>query len=102
MFYLVIGLLIVFVTIAYFLSNTNRSQTRLEQTNEYRFKADKFEVLCAVCGGKTFDEKQVKMNSTFLTFLNLDWANRNATALECQSCGHIMWFSQSVHKMDDT
>ncbi len=27
-----------------------------------------------------------------MTFLNLDWANRNATLLICTSCSHIEWF----------
>ena len=52
----------------------------------------KIDVKCLVCEGASFRESQVQMNTPLLTFLNLDWANSRAWAIECQGCGFIMWF----------
>ena len=50
------------------------------------------QVVCSHCGGVEFDERSAQLNTAGLTFLDLDWANRNATVLVCQQCGHIEWF----------
>lgn len=49
-------------------------------------------VVCSHCGGREFDESRALLNSTALTFLDLDWADRSATVLACRSCGHLEWF----------
>lgn len=49
-------------------------------------------VTCSHCGGTEFDESRAQLNTAGLTFLDLDWANRNATVLVCRQCGHIEWF----------
>ncbi len=50
------------------------------------------QVVCSHCGGTEFDSGAALLNTTGMTFLNLDWANRNATLLICTSCSHIEWF----------
>lgn len=49
-------------------------------------------VTCPHCGGETFDERSALLNTAGLTFLDLDWANRQAVLLVCAACGRIQWF----------
>ena len=49
-------------------------------------------VVCSHCGSEHFEGSTAQLNTAGLTFLNLDWANRNATILICKTCGHIEWF----------
>ncbi|TDB36805.1 MAG: DNA-binding protein [Actinobacteria bacterium] len=49
-------------------------------------------VVCSHCGGNEFDAGAALLNTRGMTFLNLDWANRNATLLICTNCSHIEWF----------
>jgi predicted nucleic-acid-binding Zn-ribbon protein len=50
------------------------------------------ELCCAVCGNKTFRERESLLNTVGLTFLNLDWANKTAMNFICSRCGYIFWF----------
>ncbi|MDO4290656.1 MAG: DNA-binding protein [Eggerthellaceae bacterium] len=49
-------------------------------------------VTCSHCGGQDFSRDSRQLNTTALTFFDLDWANRNATIYICKNCGHIEWF----------
>ncbi|MEU3688468.1 hypothetical protein [Streptomyces narbonensis] len=49
-------------------------------------------VHCLICGGDTFREREVKLNSTGMEFFNLAWANESATGLICGSCGYVHLF----------
>ena len=51
-----------------------------------------YELKCPVCNNRLFRTKRVLLNTTGMTFLNLDWANRNANCHICSNCTHIMWF----------
>ena len=55
-------------------------------------------VLCPHCAGEEFDEATALLNTTGLTLLGLDWANRSATTLVCIECGHVQWFLKSPTK----
>ncbi len=59
-----------------------------------RFAAAGRKVVCPHCGEDRFDEGTVLLNSTVLTLLDLDWADRHATILSCRRCGRIEWFSR--------
>ena len=50
------------------------------------------QVQCPHCGHWEFEKRQVLMNTRGVTFFNLDWLNRGATALTCAKCSHIEWF----------
>lgn len=50
---------------------------------------------CLVCGNDTFFERKAQLNTRALTFFNLDWANKTADCLVCESCGYIHWFLRS-------
>ncbi len=47
---------------------------------------------CVVCRGQYFDRRHYKLNTSGMEFLDLAWANRDATCLVCVSCRHIHWF----------
>ncbi|ACB77570.1 hypothetical protein [Opitutus terrae] len=51
-------------------------------------------IRCPHCQGTEFSSRQVLMNTRGVTFFNLDWLNRGAFALTCQTCGRIEWFSR--------
>lgn len=72
----------------------NRSSLGLIEKPEMKFYAADKQVRCLHCGGESFSSRQVQLNTWFATFLNLDWLNRRATALECTACGQIQWFKQ--------
>lgn len=61
-----------------------------EGNQEYRV-ADK-QVVCSHCGGTKFDAGAALLNTAGMSFVGLDWANRNATLLICETCSHIEWF----------
>jgi hypothetical protein len=47
---------------------------------------------CDTCGRDVFEEYRWKLQTTGMTFFNLDWANRDATCYVCTSCRRIHWF----------
>jgi predicted nucleic-acid-binding Zn-ribbon protein len=51
------------------------------------------EFRCLVCGGGRFQRREIKMNTTGLTFFNLDFANRSAVGVICRSCGFVHMFA---------
>jgi predicted nucleic-acid-binding Zn-ribbon protein len=57
------------------------------------------QVQCPHCGGNNFDTGSALLNTTGLTLLGLDWANRSAHLLICTACGHIDWFLQKPDRI---
>lgn len=49
-------------------------------------------LVCSHCGGDHFLQSYAQLNTAFMTFLNLDWANAQVSIYECTRCGHIEWF----------
>ena len=49
-------------------------------------------VQCRHCGHAAFHARTAKLNTTGMTLLGLDWANRDATCFVCARCGFIHWF----------
>lgn len=49
-------------------------------------------VRCGHCGGESFDEGAAQLHTRWLTFLDLEWLNKDATVLVCRGCGHVEWF----------
>ena len=47
---------------------------------------------CAHCGGDSFDERQAQLQTTGLSFFNLEWLAKSATVFTCQGCGRLEWF----------
>lgn len=57
---------------------------------------------CSHCGGEDFKKSEAQLNTTFLTFLDLDWLNRTANVFICHACGKLEWFLQpSIDRPDE-
>lgn len=79
------------------MANMGRAFTRAarafsESVGPGEFSAGGRRVVCSHCGGTQFAEGTAKLNTTFMTFVGLDWADQSAATLACTSCGHIQWF----------
>jgi predicted nucleic-acid-binding Zn-ribbon protein len=51
-------------------------------------------ILCPHCGSETFEQKTAMLNTAWMTFFNLDWANKQAIILTCSKCTYVQWFLQ--------
>ncbi|MFI6869222.1 hypothetical protein [Nocardia sp. NPDC050406] len=47
---------------------------------------------CDTCGHTTFEQRQWKLQTTGMTAMGMDWANRDATCYVCWACRRIHWF----------
>jgi len=65
-----------------------------EGSASYRYEVAGKIVTCSHCGGQEFEEGSALLNTGGLTFLNLDWVNREASLLECVNCGKVEWFTR--------
>ncbi|MFT3877352.1 MAG: zinc ribbon domain-containing protein [Propioniciclava sp.] len=54
--------------------------------------------VCRVCGHDRFIQREIKMQTTGLTFLDLDWLNRSADGVICSRCGYVHMFAGGVHE----
>lgn len=50
------------------------------------------QLVCPICGGETFWERETLMNTAGATFLGFEWANKAATNYVCNDCGYVYWF----------
>ncbi|WP_197969886.1 hypothetical protein [Mesobacillus harenae] len=64
-----------------------------------KFEANGIKVQCVLCGCDTFSIGRAQLNTAFLSFLNLDFANRSAETLTCEHCGYIHWFGKGVKRI---
>ncbi len=51
-------------------------------------------VVCFHCGQREFAQGRAQLNTSFMSLLDLDWANKSAYTLTCTFCGRIEWFAQ--------
>ncbi len=49
-------------------------------------------LICPICGGDQFHEREALLNTRGMTFFKLDFMNKSATTVICAACGHILWF----------
>ncbi len=57
------------------------------------------EVACPHCGFAEFAEGSAQLNTSGMTFVGLDWANKSATTLACTNCGLVQWFLKSPERL---
>lgn len=50
------------------------------------------QVNCPFCGHDYFFRRDIKLNTTGMSFFGFDWLNQSAKALVCAECGRIEWF----------
>ena len=56
---------------------------------------------CQVCSGLVFAGREIKMTTTGMTFLDLDWLNRSAAGVICVRCGFVHTFMGDGHQWVD-
>ena len=66
---------------------------------EGKFVAGGNPVACAVCEAEIFERGRAQLNTSGLTFLNLDWANKTASTLVCTNCGYVLWFVKRPERL---
>jgi DNA-directed RNA polymerase subunit RPC12/RpoP len=47
---------------------------------------------CPICGSDKFWTRRTLMNTPGMTFMGVEWANKQADNYVCKHCGHILWF----------
>lgn len=52
-------------------------------------------VCCPHCECGAFYKGRALLNTSGMTFLGLDWANKEATTLTCARCGLVQWFAKA-------
>ena len=63
-------------------------------TGAHSFRIQGKGIVCPHCDSDRFEIGSALLNTSGMTFFNLDWANRQATILTCSTCTHIQWFLQ--------
>jgi hypothetical protein len=53
---------------------------------------DRAPLYCLVCQGQLFTRREIKLNTSGMEILGLDWANRSGTGLICDRCGFVHTF----------
>jgi predicted nucleic-acid-binding Zn-ribbon protein len=53
---------------------------------------------CHVCQGNEFAQREIKMTTTGMTFMDLDWLNRSADGAICVRCGFVHTFMAEAHQ----
>lgn len=48
---------------------------------------------CLVCGHTVFRRREVKLNSTGVSFFGYEWANESVAGLICAECGFVHHFA---------
>lgn len=56
---------------------------------------------CLVCRGQLFDDREIKLNTSGMEFLDMGWANRSGTALICDNCTFVHTFADNVFELWD-
>ena len=56
---------------------------------------------CHACEGLVFAQREIKMTTTGMTFLDLDWLNRSAEGAICVRCGFVHTFMGDAHQFVD-
>ena len=49
-------------------------------------------LVCPICDGVLFWKREAQLNTSVVSFFNLDWANKTASCFVCAECTHISWF----------
>ena len=57
------------------------------------------QVKCPHCGGIDFELASALLNTPGMTFMNLDWANRDGAIMSCVHCSHTMWFLKDPERI---
>jgi hypothetical protein len=53
---------------------------------------------CLNCGGGSFTEREVKLNTSGMSFAGLDWANKSGEGYICNHCGFMHTFARGARR----
>lgn len=56
-------------------------------------------LVCPVCAGQKFFQKEAQLNTKTASFLDLDWVNPSGDCYICKACRHIIWFYGEGEKL---
>lgn len=65
-------------------------------TDQKEFKVADKQVVCPHCDNTLFYTGSALLNTTGMTYLKLDWANKSANTLICRNCGNVQWFLNRI------
>lgn len=54
-------------------------------------------LVCTVCGNDTFYQREIKMQTTGMTFFDLDFLNESSDGVVCDRCGFVHMFASRIH-----
>lgn len=54
---------------------------------------------CLVCQGQLFFDREIKLNTSGMEFLGIEWANRSGTALICDGCSFVHTFAGETFEL---
>lgn len=63
-----------------------------------KYEAYGIDVICPHCQHDQFIHGYAQLNTAFMSFLGLDFANRSAEIVTCDRCGYIQWFNKTVKR----
>ncbi len=65
-----------------------------------RFAAAGKAIHCTHCGHDRFNPGEAQLNTAAMTFMGLDWANKSAATLMCDTCGLVLWFGAPLNEIE--
>ncbi len=85
---------------AYLIGRSARGNTipgpRLAGDDDGRYEVIGKRVTCSQCGHDRFKMRETLLNTWFLSLVSFEWLDPTASALICQNCGKLTWFSQKT------
>ena len=51
---------------------------------------------CQHCGSESFRHRKSQLNTSILSFFDLDWLNVSADVFVCDDCGFLHWFLEGA------
>jgi predicted nucleic-acid-binding Zn-ribbon protein len=65
-------------------------------SKEKKVKIRGKEIRCPICGNDKFFQRNGLMETPGMTFLGLDWMNKEAYNFICSDCGYVYWFLRDI------
>ena len=56
-------------------------------------------ISCPHCSNDKFLKGTALLNTSWMTFFSLDWANKQASILFCDQCMQIQWFLKNPERI---
>jgi hypothetical protein len=54
-----------------------------------------------VCRGELFIDREIKLNTSGMEFMGMEWANRSGTGLICDRCSFVHTFADNQFELWD-